>query len=180
MDNLVGNKMKITRNQIRRIIREETVGVEDPNKTAEAFADGEVAEEIFVDTDKEGAINVNEKRPGAAGQVADIEIIPERRKLTKARIKRIIMSELQTKRSEEDLEAGSSRDDLEETEEIDELQSKRAEEDLEAGSQRDDLDESDDAEVDDAEAAAGEPMQESRKRSSDKTLGRWQTLAGIQ
>ena len=86
--------MKITKRQLKRIIREETVGVDDPSKTADAFAGGEVGDEMFVDVDDEVLLNINEKRPGAAGQVADLEKIPEgKRRSSIARIRRIVKEE---------------------------------------------------------------------------------------
>ena len=88
-----GKTMKITRNQLRKIIREETVGVEDVNYTADSFGGGEVGEEMFIDVDGEDLLNVNEKRPGAAGKVADIKIIPERKRITKRQLIRIIREE---------------------------------------------------------------------------------------
>ena len=87
--------MKITKRQLRRIIREETIGVEDANYTADSFGGGEAGEEMFIDVDADELLNVNEKRPGATGKVADIEVIPERKRITKRQLRKIIAEEKQ-------------------------------------------------------------------------------------
>lgn len=83
--------MKITKRQLRRIIREETTGVEDVTKTSDAFGDGEVIEEPFIDVDEDDLLNVN----GDPGRVRDILVIPESKtlKITKRMLKRIIKEE---------------------------------------------------------------------------------------
>ena len=83
--------MKISRQKLRRIIREETAGVEDVSKSSDAFGDGEVIEEPFVDVDEEDLLNVN----GDPGRVRDILVIPESGglKITRSSLKRIIREE---------------------------------------------------------------------------------------
>ena len=83
--------MRISKRQLRRIIREETVGVEDVSKTSDAFGGGEVIEEPFVDVDEDELLNVN----GDPGNVRDILVIPENRilKVTKSLLRRIIKEE---------------------------------------------------------------------------------------
>ena len=78
-----------------RIIREETIGVKDVKHTADSFGGGADAEEMFVDVEDEDLLNVNEKQPGAAGKVSDIEVIPERKKITKRQLRKIIKEEKQ-------------------------------------------------------------------------------------
>ena len=83
--------MKITKRQLRRIIREEaeTVGVVDVSKTEDAFGGGEAEIEAFVDVEPEELLNQSSDE----GAVSDV--IPERRtrKISRSRLRKIIQEQ---------------------------------------------------------------------------------------
>ncbi len=88
--------MKITRRQLRQIIREETSGVENPNKTADSFGGGTVEEEIFIDVD-DSLLNVNSeeasvKDTGMAGSPVSPKDAMPTRESRRRRLKSIIRS----------------------------------------------------------------------------------------
>ena len=93
--------MRITKRQLLQIIKEEkarlfeqeeevvvdaggTVGVEDVSKSEDAFGGGEAEDEMFVDVDEE--ILNNNTDPG---EVATIEVIPERSQL-KRKLRKLV------------------------------------------------------------------------------------------
>jgi hypothetical protein len=83
--------MKITKRQLRRIIREETTGVKDATKTSDAFGGGEVGEDHFVDVDEDSLLN----QLTDPGVVRDFKTIPEgnSNKITKRQLHRIVKEE---------------------------------------------------------------------------------------
>ena len=89
-----------------RNLREETSGVEDPSKTADAFGGGDVEDEMFVDVSEEQLLNALDDELGSVSESVKQEIV---RRAKRASLRESRARRRNTRRSRRTVDYGAER-----------------------------------------------------------------------